>query len=159
MTVTETIQSYGRDILRSENFLKSEENIQHGTVSVRRHSIQVARMSLVINRALQLNCDEEALVRGALLHDFFQYDWHNWDDPRNTHAPLHGFYHPGIALRNALKEFTLSDTEQDIIKKHMWPLTVIPPSHKESWVVTVADKYVSARETLRGVDRTLRGRM
>ena len=63
MTVTETIQSYGRDILRSENFLKSEENIQHGTVSVRRHSIQVARMSLVINRALQLNCDEEALVR------------------------------------------------------------------------------------------------
>ena len=40
---------------------------------------------------------------------------------------------------------------QDIIKKHMWPLTVIPPSYKESWVVTVADKYVSARETLRGV--------
>ena len=157
MTITETIQSYGRDILAAENFKKSDENIQHGTVSVMQHSIRVARMSLVINRALQLNCDEEALVRGGLLHDYFLYDWHDWDDARNTHAPLHGFYHPGIALKNALKEFTLSDTEQDIIKKHMWPLTVIPPSYKESWVVTLADKYVSAKETLTGFARRLKG--
>lgn len=150
MTINETIRAYGRDILDAENFKQSSKNIQHGTVSVRAHSIQVARMSLVINRSLHLDCDERSLVRGALLHDYFQYDWHDWDDPKNTHAPLHGFYHPGIALKNALKEFVLSECEQDIIKKHMWPLTVVPPSYKESWVVTLADKYVSARETLKG---------
>ena len=150
MTINETIRSFGSDILNSENFKRSDENIQHGTVSVMRHSIRVTRMSLVINRSLKLGCDEKALVRGALLHDYFLYDWHNWQDERNTHAPLHGFYHPGIALKNALREFPLDEKEQDVIKKHMWPLTVIPPACKEAWVVTLADKYVSAKETLNG---------
>ena len=150
VTINETIRQYGSDILAADNFKKSAKNIQHGKVSVMRHSIDVARMGLIINRSLHLNCEEKDLVRGALLHDYFQYDWHNWSDPRNTHAPLHGFYHPGIALKNALREFPLTEKEQDIIKKHMWPMTVIPPACREAWVITLADKYVSARETVRG---------
>ncbi len=38
--------------------------------------------------------------------------------------------------------------ERDIIKKHMWPLTVVPPMCREAWIVTTADKYCSLMETL-----------
>ena len=87
------------------------------------------------------------MVRGALLHDYFLYDWH--DKSRENYQRLHGFYHPGIALRNASMEYELTLREKDIIKKHMWPLTVVPPLCREAWIVTTADKYCSLLETLK----------
>ena len=83
-----------------------------------------------------------------ILHsDYFLYDWH--DKNRENYQKLHGFYHPGIALKNARKEYHLTRREEDIIKKHMWPLTVVPPLCREAWVVTAADKYCSLLETLK----------
>ena len=61
---------------------------------------------------------------------------------------LHGFYHPSRALHNAQKEYTLTKRQEDIIKKHMWPLTVVPPMCREAWIVTAADKYCSFMETV-----------
>ncbi len=147
MSEDEQIEYYGRDILDSLNFQSSDENIQHGTVSVKEHSLDVARASIRISRFFHMRKKRRELIRGALLHDFFLYDWHIPAE-EGEERKLHGFYHPGVALRNARKEFELSALEQDIIKKHMWPLTVIPPRYKESWVVTAADKYCSLRETL-----------
>ena len=54
-----------------------------------------------------------------------------------------------IALKKAQKEYDLTDREKDIIKKHMWPLTVVPPLCREAWIVTTADKYCSLLETLK----------
>ena len=54
------------------------------------------------------------------------------------------------ALENARREFTLSPVEQDIIEKHMWPLTLRrPPRYRESVVVCAADKLCAAAEVLR----------
>ena len=89
------------------------------------------------------------------MHDYFLYDWH--DKTRKNYQRLHGFYHPGIALKNASMEYPLTLREKDIIKKHMWPLTVVPPLCREAWIVTTADKYCSLLETLRlrrGAKRT-----
>lgn len=140
------LKQYGTDILESDNFLKSENYIQHGDVSVKRHSISVAKHSLLLAECLGIKCNKRDLVRGALLHDYFLYDWHSKEHGglRN----LHGFYHPGIALKNAEKEYRLNRRQSDIIKKHMWPLTVVPPECKEAWIVTMADKYCSLMETL-----------
>lgn len=135
------------DILHSENFQKTRHHIQHGTMPVYRHCLDVARQSIQINKALGLGCSERDLIRGALLHDYFLYDWH--DKNRENYQKLHGFYHPGIALKNARKEYHLTRREEDIIKKHMWPLTVVPPLCRETWVVTAADKYCSLLETLK----------
>lgn len=135
------------DILHSENFQKTRHHIQHGTMPVYRHCLDVAKQSIQINKALGLGCSERDLIRGALLHDYFLYDWH--DKNRENYQKLHGFYHPGIALKNARKEYHLTRREEDIIKKHMWPLTVVPPLCREAWVVTVADKYCSLLETLK----------
>lgn len=146
------IKDYGQDILKAEGFQKSQNSIQHGDVSVREHSICVASCALAISRRLPIRFEERELVRGALLHDYFLYDWHDkkvgLQEILRFHE-MHGFTHPGIALENAKAEFTLSKREEDIIKKHMWPLTIIPPACREAWVVTVADKYCSLLETLR----------
>lgn len=142
------VKRYGREILGSKNFLSSSKNIQHSDVSVMKHSIKVARTSLWLNRHFNFKCKEKDLIRGALLHDYFLYDWHA---PEHCGLKnLHGFYHPGIALKNAMKEYTLTDREKNIIESHMWPLTFRHiPKYREAWVVTAADKYVSTVESLR----------
>lgn len=140
------IRQDASDILKSRNFRRTKEYIQHGNMTVNAHVMNVARYSLLLNEKLHVQCNRRALVRGALLHDYFLYDWHIPD--RNNSHRLHGFYHPGIALKNAAREYRLTDKEKDIIKKHMWPLTVIPPGCREAWVVTTADKWCSLLETL-----------
>lgn len=141
------IQEHASDIISSENFQNTRNYMQHGTMPVHRHCIEVATQSIAISKALGIPCNERDLIRGALLHDYFLYDWH--DKTRENYQKLHGFYHPGIALRNASKEYELTLREQDIIKKHMWPLTVVPPRCREAWIVTTADKYCSLLETLK----------
>lgn len=143
----ELLNRYGSDILNSKNFKDTSNNMQHGTMSVSQHSINVAKYSLLINEKLNIKCKRRDLIRGALLHDYFLYDWH--DKSHVQLYKLHGFHHPMTAYNNARKEYKLSPREKDIIKKHMWPLTIKPPLCREAWVVTTADKYCSLLETLR----------
>lgn len=120
--------------------------IQHGTISTYEHCERVAELSYLLNRRLHLKADEKTLVTGAFLHDFYLYDWH--EDDGGTHR-LHGFFHPGKASANAKKYFDITEEEDAIIKSHMWPLTVTKiPKSKEAWIVCMADKYISTRETL-----------
>ena len=86
--------------------------------------------------------DRAALIRGALLHDYFLYDWHEKDDSHR----LHGFTHPRTALRNACADWTLTDREQNIILRHMFPLTPVPPACREGWLVCLADKLCAVQE-------------
>lgn len=139
------IREAASDILESHNFNMTKEHIQHGNMTVNNHSLNVAKYSLAISEKLRIRCEKRELIRGALLHDYFLYDWHIGDYAKPY--KLHGLYHPGRALRNALKEYQLTPREQDIIKKHMWPLTIVPPMCKEAWIVTVADKWCSLMET------------
>lgn len=145
--VQRQIKEDAPDILASPNFRRTREYIQHGSMTVNEHVLSVARCSLVMSNMLHIPCNKRELVRGALLHDYFLYDWHMPD--RENHHRLHGFYHPGVALRNASREYRLTNREKDIIKKHMWPLTVVPPRCREAWIVTTADKWCSLLETLR----------
>lgn len=140
------IQSAGADILSSPNFLSTKGHIQHGNMTVNNHCMNVAKYSLAISEKLRISCNQRELIRGALLHDYFLYDWHVGDYAKPYN--LHGLYHPGRALNNASKEYDLTDREKDIIKKHMWPLTIVPPMCKEAWIVTTADKWCSLMETL-----------
>lgn len=89
---------------------------------------------------------EKRLIYGALLHDYFLYDWHIHD---KSHR-LHGFKHPKTALNNALKHYDLNKREIDIIKNHMFPLTLVPPHHRESIMVCLSDKICSSFETFIG---------
>lgn len=117
---------------------------QHGHFSVYDHSLAVAALALKLSHRLHIKTDERALVRGALLHDYFLYDWH----VRDRNRPLHGFYHPRAALRNAREDFNLTPREEDIIRHHMFPLTLSPPRTREGLLVCLADKLCAVKETL-----------
>lgn len=123
--------------------------IQHGDVTVYAHVLSVARASLsaadVLARA-GVRIDRASLLRGALLHDYFLYDWH---DPDPSHR-LHGFRHPFFALARAEEDFDLTPRERNIIVRHMFPLVPIPPTCREAWIVCLADKWCALRETVAG---------
>ena len=83
-----------------------------------------------------------SLIRGALLHDYFLYDWH---EKNPAHSP-HGFKHPRFALDNARQDCSLTAMEENIILRHMFPLTPAFPAYKESWIVSLADKICASAE-------------
>jgi len=116
---------------------------QHGSVSTYAHVVRVATTALNWSRALRLHTSEDELLRGAMLHDYYLYDWH---DPVNKG---HATQHPLRALKNAEEDFDLTNKERNIIAAHMWPL---PPNRlpksREAWLVCFADKWCSLLETL-----------
>ena len=132
-----------RDILEHEEFRKLKDYFHHNS-SIYHHVHDVAYLSYRISKFLRL--DYRSTARGALLHDFFLYDWRNHDVPDLPREKFHGLEHPKIAVANARKYFSLNDIEEDIIQKHMWPLTLVPPKYKESYIVSFADKYLSSKE-------------
>ena len=118
--------------------------IQHGKVSVYAHCVSVADTACVLAETLHLRVNERALIRGALLHDYFLYDWHDKDAAHKWH----GFHHAAVALKNASKDFELTDIEMDIIAKHMFPLNIKLPRYKASYIVSLADKICSSYEVI-----------
>ncbi len=131
------------DLLKNEQIQSMSKYIHHSNVTCLDHSMHVSFKAYVVCRRLGL--DYRSAARGALLHDFFLYDWH-------VHQPgrgLHGFVHPKIALENAQAITKLNAIEEDIIIKHMWPLTLSLPKHREAMVVIWVDKYCTILEMLR----------
>ena len=139
----------GKSIILSSEAQEMKKFIQHGETTVFEHCLAVAKFSLLIahflERTLNIHCDMDSLVRGALLHDYFLYDWH----VRGQAKGLHGFTHPAAALRNADRDFELNEVEKDIIVKHMFPLTPFLPSFRESFIVGLADKWCATAETFK----------
>lgn len=126
--------------------LKMKEYKQHGRITTYDHCEHVARLSYKLNRALHLNANVKTLVTGAMLHDFFLYDWHA--DDNGTHK-LHGFTHAEAACKNAEKFFHIDKETRHVIYCHMWPLNIGHlPRSKEAWIVCMADKWESLKETL-----------
>ena len=140
----------GKDIILSPEAQVLKTFTQHGETTVFEHCLSVAKFSLLmahfLERTLKISIDKDSLVRGALLHDYFLYDWHDKTVPGRR---VHGFTHPTTARKNAERDFGLNDLEKDIISKHMFPVTPFPPMHRESVIVNLADKWCALCETLK----------
>lgn len=131
------------DIYETAEFQSMADFIQHANITRLQHIMSVAYMSYCISKEKGL--DFVAATRGAMLHDLFYYDWHV---PGDGSHRLHGYRHPGFALKNARALFSLSEMEENIIKRHMWPLTPTPPKYKEGWIVCLSDKYCAHQESM-----------
>lgn len=116
---------------------------QHFDTNCFDHCLNVSYYSYLICK--KYNLDYIAVARAGMLHDLFLYDWRK---KRSDGKKLHAFRHPKKALSNANKLFELTDKEQDIILKHMWPLTVVLPRYKESYVLSFVDKYCALKESI-----------
>ncbi|KFZ26589.1 MAG: hypothetical protein KQ78_01178 [Candidatus Izimaplasma bacterium HR2] len=130
------------DLIETKIVQSMDQYIQHGEITCLDHCKNVSLKSYKVCKFL--NLDYKSASRGALLHDFFLYDWHI----PGSHVGLHGFRHSKISLNNAEKHFELNKKEKDIILTHMWPLTLRFPKYKESFVVSIVDKFCSSKETL-----------
>jgi uncharacterized protein len=138
-----------KDLFNSDPVKLMNSFIQHGSTTTLEHSINVSYKSYKLAKLLKM--DYKSAARAGLLHDLFLYDWH-LEPKDNKLFQKHGFTHPEKALNNANKYFDLNDKEKDIISKHMWPLTLRKvPKYKESFLVSVVDKYSSCSETINPV--------
>ena len=147
--IAREVDRAARQLARAGRLDLTREFIQHGDVTVYAHVTSVARASLSFAECLDrvgVSVDRSSLLRGALLHDYFLYDWH---DPDPSHR-LHGFRHPFFALARAEEDFELTPRERNIIVRHMFPLVPVPPTCREAWIVCLADKWCALCETVAG---------
>ena len=131
--------------LTSHEIVKEMQNYrQHYNCSCYDHCKKVAFYTYLFCKKHHL--DYVSATRAAMVHDLFLYDWRK--DNRNIELPgLHAFVHPKIALKNANMLFKLNDIEKDIILKHMWPVTISFPRYRETYIVTIMDKYSACFES------------
>ena len=131
-----------KDIVENDTVQQMRNFRQHYDTSCFDHCYKVALISYIICK--KLNLDYISAARAGMLHDLFLYDWRIHEPGRKR---FHAFHHPRIALNNSLKIFSLNKKEQDIILKHMWPITVIPPKSIEAFIITFVDKYCALLES------------
>lgn len=137
------------DLLNNPKVKEMENYRQHYNTSCLQHCLEVSYISYLICKKLGL--DYVAAARAGLLHDLFLYDWREPHEESDEQLKgLHAFAHPKIALKNSMKLCNLTKKEQDIILKHMWPVTFLAfPKYKESYIITLVDKYSALRSSKR----------
>lgn len=147
------IERYAADILASEGMAEQRTFVQHGSMSTYEHSLGVTRACLAVARYLPLSLDVRALVRGALLHDYYGYDWHE----HSTRSRGHALHHASRAAERAREHFCISELEYEMVSHHMFPLVPLPPRHAEAWLLCAVDKAVALGETLAGLAERAKG--
>lgn len=130
------------DIITNDTVLQMKKYRQHANTNCFNHCLNVSYYCYIMCKKLGL--DYISCARAAMLHDLFLYDWRTRQDGRKG---FHAFTHPKVALNNASELFNLNEKEKDIILKHMWPVTVSLPKYRESFIITLADKYCALTET------------
>ena len=132
--ILEDIKEILKELDEQGRMKYTQRYMQHSDISVYKHCISVAYTSVELAERFSLNVNRKELIRGALLHDYFLYDWHE----KNA----------GRALQNAKNDFELTRWEENIISRHMFPLNIVPPMCKEAWLVCLADKICASKETI-----------
>lgn len=135
-----------KDISINSEFMKLNNCVHHG-ISRLDHSYRVAYYSYKIMKFLKLNYVDG--TRAALLHDFFI------DDVVDLGSIDRLRKHPICALENAKKYFDISPLQEDIIVKHMFPVTIRPPKYLESIIVDLVDDVASIYERVSGITHEL----
>ena len=130
------------DLLNNETVKQMKNFRQHYETSCFDHCLIASYYCYLYGK--KFNLDYVSCARAAMLHDLFLYDWRKKQDDRKG---LHAFTHPKTAYKNASKLFALNEKEKDIILKHMWPVTIALPKYKESYLLTLVDKYCALNES------------
>lgn len=126
-------------IIYTEVFVKLKEYRHHGNISTYTHAVKVSYLSYCFALKNKWHVNLKELIRAALLHDLYFYDWHNKDN--GIH--FHGLFHPSLSVKNAKKYYGITNSEIRAIAHHMFPLTLIPPTTKNGIIICLCDKYAT----------------
>ncbi len=139
------------EIINTSDFRKMQTYKHHLHGSTYEHSVRVAYLCYQHYCKHNSKVNLKELLRGALLHDYFLYDRHDKINGNHINGLIHCYTHPKRALENALTAYSnLTDVEQDTIKRHMFPLTPIPPRTRCGWLVCFYDKVAAVTEYCNG---------
>lgn len=134
------------DIITSHEFQEMKKYQHHVKCNLYGHSLKVAYLCYLHHKKYGTKIDLREFVRGAVLHDYYLYNLHGG----GKRYRLHWFKHPKIAFENAVKKYPdLTEAQRDIIKNHMFPLTLIPPKTKAGWLVCFYDKVAAVSDRLK----------
>lgn len=142
-----TLNSYYtcvRDIIESEQVQELRTITHHVSTTRFQHCVNVSYYSYMLCRKLKLNARSAA--RAGLLHDLFYYDRREYNSSRTKGQASHSMNHAMLASANAAEITEISSLERDMIEKHMWPVTRPLPSYKETYIITIIDKYCAVLE-------------
>ena len=137
-----TFDSIANQITHTNKFNELKSENHHG-ITRYIHVLRVSKYTYKISKFFHL--DYVSATRAALLHDFFT------DEVSNLGSVNRLTKHPKCALENAKKHFDISPLQEDIIIKHMFPVTITPPKYLESVIVDVVDDVASIYERVSGV--------
>ncbi|MBQ7597348.1 MAG: HD family phosphohydrolase [Clostridia bacterium] len=143
------------DIYNSDEVQSLKQYEQHLEIDRLQHITSVSFVAYVTCKKFGL--DYRSAAVGAVMHDLFYYDWR--DGETGKWHRLHGYKHPNYAALNAKELFPeITKKETDIIRSHMWPLTLRFPKSKEGLIVSLSDKYCATRELLYSLNKKYRER-
>ena len=74
------------NLSQKSHLRRMEKFTQHGDTSCLLHTIAVAYYSIKIAEFFGIKYKKRDLIRGALLHDYFLYDWHDGEKERRIHG-------------------------------------------------------------------------
>ena len=141
----ENLENIYQTFLNDEKILRMKEISMHRGSNCYEHSFKVAKRAIKKSlRSAKKNLNLEVIMIGAILHDYYLYDW------RKDRSKLkkHGKNHPGIAIENAVRDFDISEEIKKVIETHMWPLNIKAfPNTKEARIVSLSDKAVTIGES------------
>lgn len=136
------------DILSSGRFQKAKRVRHHKKFNVAAHSMQTAvygaRLCGWLNRH-GAKIDKRDVIRACLLHDIGMTE----DQVHDSVQYRKAFAHPKKSVEIAAAEYGANEVQLDAVRRHMWPICVIPPKHVAGWLVVAADKMASCKEVLR----------
>lgn len=149
-----------KDILLNDEFQKRKYFMHHHNLTVWDHSILVSFKAFKIAKRIGANARICAIA--GMLHDFYTQAWLYSDElaqiddgkylqeigVKKPLFKMHGFTHGADAATNYVKFFPELEDKRitDSIKKHMFPMTLIPPKYIEGYILTSVDKLNSIRE-------------
>ncbi len=146
--ILEEIKKEGDNILRSERFKRCLNTRHHVNTTIGDHMINVTVKCLKIANFLEkhnFKIDRKRLILAGLSHDLaMAFARENYGKIKGKFTTA--FRHPLDSAKMACEVEEIHKKTEKIIKRHMWPLCIIPPTCIEGWILTVADKYVAMEE-------------
>ena len=141
------LEAVYQKFLNDEKVQKMNEIQMHRGSSCYIHSFRVAKLCVKKAARYQRYSFEDLknVLVASILHDYYLYDWRKHRELKKKH----GRRHPLVACENAVRDFNIPIEVQEIIKTHMWPLTLRSfPNSKEAIIVCIADKICALKETI-----------
>ena len=154
------LYKYGGDILGSDQFHQAFGQTHHKCMTVADHSLGVCVVCLyicLVLKKMHISVRVRDLTVAALCHDLGimgRYDKYRNNIECCGRHPVDSL----DCIRDLIGEEEFNDIIENSVRRHMWPLTPVPPRYREGLILTTADKVSAVMELLgrspaRGLDR------